>query len=166
MDMSYATIPVFVQQRRLYRENRLVYMISSPKCPQNHPIYSIDTNLGSLIFCNDSSNEQPNSIVMIKKLENEEHGELTEVIPVQEKRWNLHFDGAIGKDGAGVGICLNGPNHENHLCSYKLYFNCTNNVLEYEALILGIERLKELKIKNVFIYGDSEPIINQVKGIY
>ena len=30
MDMPYATIPVFIEQRRLYRENRLAYMISSP----------------------------------------------------------------------------------------------------------------------------------------
>ena len=57
MDMSYATIPVFAEQRRLYRENRLAYMISSPECPHNYPIYSIDTNLGFAIFCNESSNE-------------------------------------------------------------------------------------------------------------
>jgi hypothetical protein len=30
MDMSYATIPIFGEQRRLYRENRLAYMINSP----------------------------------------------------------------------------------------------------------------------------------------
>ena len=83
MDMSYATIPVFDEQRRLY-ENRLACMISSPECPQNHPIYSIDTDLGSTIFCNDSSNEQPNSIVMIKEVENVEHGELTRVILVKK----------------------------------------------------------------------------------
>ena len=65
---------------------------------------------------------------MIKKVENEEQSELTKIIPVEEKRWHLHFDGAIGKDGAGARICINGPNYENHLCSYKLYFNCTNNV--------------------------------------
>ena len=80
--------------------------------------------------------------------------------------WILHFDGVLGKDGAGSGICVSGPNHENHLLSYKLYFDCTNNVAKYEALILGIKMLKELKIKNVFIYGDSELIINQVKGVY
>ena len=57
MDMSYATIHAFSKQRRLYRENRLAYMISSPECRQNHPIYSIDTNLGSSIFCNESANE-------------------------------------------------------------------------------------------------------------
>ena len=38
MDMSYATIPIFGEKRRLHRENRLAYMISSPKYPENHPI--------------------------------------------------------------------------------------------------------------------------------
>ena len=111
-------------------------MISNPEYPKNHLIYSIDIDLESTIFCNDSFNEHSNSIVMIKQYENEEHGELTGVILVQEKWSNLHFDGAIGKYGAGARICINGPNHENHLCSYKLYFNCTNNVSKYEALIL------------------------------
>ena len=53
MDMSYATILVFTEQRRLYKENRLEYMISNTKCPQNQPMYSVDTNLGSTIFCID-----------------------------------------------------------------------------------------------------------------
>lgn len=77
MDMSYATIPVFAEQTRLYSENRLAYMISNPKCPHNHPIYSMDTNLGFAIFCNDSSKEQSKSIVMIKKDETKERGGLT-----------------------------------------------------------------------------------------
>ena len=72
MDMSYATIPVFTEQRRLYRENIIADMISNPKCPQNHPIYSIDTYLGFAIFCNDSSNDQSKNIVMIKKVETKE----------------------------------------------------------------------------------------------
>jgi len=47
MDFSYATIPVFNQQRILSRENRLKYMVSSKECPENHPIYVVDTNMGS-----------------------------------------------------------------------------------------------------------------------
>lgn len=57
MDMSYATIPVFGEQRRLYMENKLAYMISSPEYPENHPIYSMETDLGSAIFCNNVSGE-------------------------------------------------------------------------------------------------------------
>ena len=57
MDMSYVTIPIFGEQRRLYRENMLAYMISSPKYPENHPIYLVETDLGSTIFCNDVVDE-------------------------------------------------------------------------------------------------------------
>ena len=58
MDMSYATIHVFGEHGRLYREARLDYMVSSKDNPKNHPIYSIDTELGSSIFYNDSHFEE------------------------------------------------------------------------------------------------------------
>ena len=53
MDMSYATVPLFGEHRRLYRENLLAYMISNPDKPQNHPIYSVETDLGTSVFYND-----------------------------------------------------------------------------------------------------------------
>jgi hypothetical protein len=37
---------------------------------------------------------------------------------------------------------------------------------EYEALILGLKVLKELGTKRIAVHGDSELVINQVKGIY
>ena len=43
MDFSYATIPIFNQQRILWRENRLKYIIINTECPENHPIYVVDT---------------------------------------------------------------------------------------------------------------------------
>ena len=53
MDMSYATIPIFDEQRKLYRENSLAYMISNKDNPENHPIYVVETNIGSAICYND-----------------------------------------------------------------------------------------------------------------
>jgi hypothetical protein len=53
MDMTYATIPVFGHDRRLYREVLLKYMVSSKTQPHNHPIYVVDTEVGSSIFYND-----------------------------------------------------------------------------------------------------------------
>ena len=52
MDLSYATIPDFGEQRRLYRENRLAYMINNRENPENHPIYSVDTDMGSSMLFN------------------------------------------------------------------------------------------------------------------
>ena len=53
MDISYATILVFGEKRRLYRENKLAYMIISRDNLENHPIYVVDIDLGSSIFYND-----------------------------------------------------------------------------------------------------------------
>lgn len=45
-------------------------------------------------------------------------------------------------------------------------FDCSNNEAEYEALIAGLKILKKLKAKRIFVYGDSELVIKQVKGEY
>lgn len=78
----------------------------------------------------------------------------------------MHFDGDVSKEGEGAGFSIIGPEFKYRSFSYKLYFECTNNVSEYEALILGIKMIKSLEIKKVSIYGDSELVINQVKGVY
>ena len=43
---------------------------------------------------------------------------------------------------------------------------CSNNQAEYEALIEGLEILIGLQVHAVDIFGDSQLVINQVKGIF
>jgi hypothetical protein len=50
--------------------------------------------------------------------------------------------------------------------SYKLNFQCTNNIAECEALMPGLKLLKKLVAKRISIRGDSELIIKQIKGEY
>jgi ribonuclease HI len=42
----------------------------------------------------------------------------------------------------------------------------TNNVAEYRALLLGIQRARELGADSVELVGDSELIVRQVRGQY
>jgi ribonuclease HI len=44
--------------------------------------------------------------------------------------------------------------------------DATNNVAEYRALLLGIERARELGATEVRLIGDSELIVRQVQGAY
>jgi ribonuclease HI len=79
----------------------------------------------------------------------------------------MDFDGAVSKEGVAAGVLLH--NHrtrylENH--SYKLNFQCTNNIAEYEALMLGLKLLKRVGAKQIMVRGDSELIIKQIKGEY
>ena len=53
MDMTYATIPIFGQQRRLYRETLMKYMVSSQEKPYNYPLYFVHSDLESFILYND-----------------------------------------------------------------------------------------------------------------
>ena len=49
---------------------------------------------------------------------------------------------------------------------YRLNFQCSNNIAEYESLLLGLCLLKNLGAKRINVYGDSELIIRQVNGEY
>jgi ribonuclease HI len=48
----------------------------------------------------------------------------------------------------------------------QLLGTVTNNVAEYRALLLGLERARELRASEIEVVGDSELIANQVRGIY
>jgi ribonuclease HI len=63
-------------------------------------------------------------------------------------------------------VWINYPKGDVKLCSYKLIFECTNNMAEYEVLILGLKVLEELGAKRIVVLGDSELITNQIKCIY
>ena len=53
---------------------------------------------------------------------------------------------------------------ESHTCN--LHFKCTNNITEYEALILGLNLLRKLGARRIAVRGDSELIIKHVNGEY
>jgi hypothetical protein len=105
MDMSYATIPIFGQERRLYREVLLKYMVSSKTQPNNHPIYSVDTEIDSSIFYNDLSfeREEPTTVMTVEDkavCRAEECADQRNC--AENKMWNMSFDGAVSKEGVGV----------------------------------------------------------------
>jgi ribonuclease HI len=76
--------------------------------------------------------------------------------------WKMYFDGASSWEGVGAGVLFVAPNDEYYITfSYRLKFHIdyTNNVCEYEALILGLEAARKLKIQHLILYGDVELIV-------
>ena len=53
MDMTFSTVPVFGQKRRLYRETLMKFIVSSPDKPHNYPFYFVHLDLASFILYND-----------------------------------------------------------------------------------------------------------------
>ena len=44
--------------------------------------------------------------------------------------------------------------------------SCSNNVAEYNTLLVGLQLAHEIGVRYLEAYGDSKLIINQVKGEY
>ena len=86
--------------------------------------------------------------------------------PKENEIWTLHFDASRGKMGANAGIKLVNPKSRSFYATYWLQFRCTNNVVEYKALIRGLLYALEKGVTTLIIEGDSQLVIWQVKSIY
>ena len=80
----------------------------------------------------------------------------------------IHIDGAArGNPGpAGVGVLLeaeNGPLHQG-FCHY--IGEATNNVAEYEALLLALREARKLQPTVVKVRSDSQLLVRQIQGRY
>ena len=84
--------------------------------------------------------------------------------PEQGPRWTMVFDGASNGLGNKIGVVIISPEGCHTPFTSRLFFDCTNNMAEYEACILGLKAVVDLRIKFISIYGDSALVISQVKG--
>ena len=79
-------------------------------------------------------------------------------------RWRLLFDGAANHQGKGVGAVLVSESGQHYPMAAKLRFNCTNNMAEYEACILGLKMAVDMNVHELLVIGDSYLLIHQVQG--
>ena len=80
--------------------------------------------------------------------------------------WAMFFDFSCCKDGADAGILLISPTRVTYKFSFTLSFPCTNNIVEYEALLLGLRLAHKHGIKCLHIIGDFELVVSQVRNAY
>jgi ribonuclease HI len=80
----------------------------------------------------------------------------------------VHVDGgARGNPGPAAAACVvSSPDGEVLAEASELLGVTTNNVAEYRALLLGLQKARELGADEVEIIGDSELIAKQVQGVY
>ena len=73
----------------------------------------------------------------------------------QEQTWTLYSDGAWGHLGAGAFTVLIAPSGLRTKYAARLEFKATNNIVEYEGLILGLNKAKALGAKTLLAKTDS-----------
>ncbi|XP_072054313.1 uncharacterized protein [Arachis hypogaea] len=84
------------------------------------------------------------------------------IVDVDVNYWKLYFDGSKHKDGAGVGILIISPEGIPSEFLFGLKYPCSNNVAEYEPLILGLKILINKGTLEVQILGDSQLVLKQL----
>src|SRR4051812_6151943 len=78
--------------------------------------------------------------------------------------WRLHFDGSKMRTGLGAGVILTSPKGDKLRYTLQIHFAASNNVAEYETLVHGLRLAKELGIRRILCYGDSDLIVQQSSG--
>jgi ribonuclease HI len=74
----------------------------------------------------------------------------------------MYFDGSLKLQGAGAGILFVAPGGEHLKYALQLMFLASNNAVEYEALIHGLNIAISLGIKRLMVYEDSLVVISQI----
>jgi ribonuclease HI len=83
----------------------------------------------------------------------------------------IHCDGAWCHAGAGAAAVITSPAGVKHRYVARLSFalesdRCTNNIAEYEAVILGLRKLRALGVTTCIIRTYSKVIVGQVEKDY
>jgi ribonuclease HI len=98
-------------------------------------------------------------------------GPITQPDEPAQKVWTIHCDGAWCHAGAGAAAVITSPTGVKHRYTARLSFalesdRCTNNVAEYEAVILGLRKLRALGVTTFIIKTDSKVVADQVEKDY
>ncbi|OGP69918.1 MAG: hypothetical protein A2Z73_03420 [Deltaproteobacteria bacterium RBG_13_60_28] len=82
--------------------------------------------------------------------------------------WRLYCDGASrGNPGpAGAGALLYDPGGTLKAQLSRYLGETTNNVAEYQALILGLQEAARLGVRKLQVFADSELLVRQLLGQY
>nr|XP_023910735.1 uncharacterized protein LOC112022377 [Quercus suber] len=79
-------------------------------------------------------------------------------------KWVVYVDGSSTQYVGGVGVVLQSPEGDKLKHRVRLQYQTTNNEVEYEALLRGMELAKSVEAESLLVLGDSQLIMGQVNG--
>ena len=143
-DLSYATFHIGDKATKIEREPRVTYIFGDSIYKDDTYFLDIRVNAFKVeIFIHE-----------IEKIPQLIEQEVTNCVDSQGF-WIMLFGGANSKEGSGTGIVFISLEKNTFRYSFTLNFTCTNNVVEYEAFLLGLKVATSYGIKKLHIIGDS-----------
>ena len=82
------------------------------------------------------------------------------------KKWIVYVDGSSTQHVGGIGVVLQSLEGDKLKHKVRLQYQTTNNEVEYEALLKGLELTRSVEAKSILIFRDSQLIMGQVNGTY
>ena len=79
---------------------------------------------------------------------------------MQDNWWILHVDGASNSQKNGAHLIFANPDGVIAEYALRFDFSAMNNMAEYEVLIVGLRIIKELGIKKVKVFFDSQLVMS------
>ncbi|XP_070014643.1 uncharacterized protein [Nicotiana sylvestris] len=95
---------------------------------------------------------------------NEEVSFVEEDIAEAYNGWRMFFDGAANFKRVGIGAVWLSETGQHYPVFAKLMFSCSNNMVEYEACIMGLNLAIDMNIQELLVIGDSDLLVHQVQG--
>jgi ribonuclease HI len=83
-----------------------------------------------------------------------------------QPEWTIYCDGAWGFAGAGAAAIITSPSGIKMKYAARLEFQCTNNIAEYEAVLLGLRKAKAMGIQRLVIKTDSQIVAGHIEKDY
>jgi ribonuclease HI len=96
----------------------------------------------------------------------DEPPEVESMLPREEAPglWVMHFDDAFNLPGAGAGAVLTSPSGDKLFYAMQLCFKpehkVSNNIAEYEGLLVGLRAAGTLGIRRLIFNRDSQLVVN------
>ena len=87
---------------------------------------------------------------------------LTSDLPI----WRLSVDGAANAQGSGAGLILTSPDEIDIEYALRFGFQSSNNEVEYEAVIAGLNLAHSMEVDKPEVCSDSQLVVKQIEDSY
>ena len=80
--------------------------------------------------------------------------------------WRLSVDGATNAQGSGAGLILTSPKGIDIEYALRFGFRASNNEVEYEAVIAGLNLTHSMEVDQLEVCNDSQLVVKQIEDSY
>ena len=80
--------------------------------------------------------------------------------------WKLSVDGATNAQGSSVGLILTSLERVDVEYALRFWFSTSNNEVEYEVVIVGLNLAHSMEVEQLEVCSDSELVVRRIEDSY